>query len=307
MGEAIAKTKYSYSKIDCYEQCPFKFKLQYVDGHYYYSDSVATLFGSAIHKTEEDIANAIKAGEAICYAKLKNELIIKLMEIKHKFPREYLEADKTGKSYKEKADEYLTNGIYRLEKFMVAHPTYRIIGAEIPFKFDFNDDVYFYGYIDRAFEDTANGKYLIQDIKTWAKPKEQKDLTTPLQFVVYSLAIKNMFGVATDDISCEYDLPICDMSQKGGTAGYVNRGITKLNKLLGRIKNNDFEANPTPLCAWCNFSKTNENAPAEGKYLCPYFMHWTKDHKDFSKENEWYGLENHNAILEAYHRKYNIK
>ena len=101
-------------------------------------------------------------------------------------------------------------------------------------------------------------------------------------------------------------MPICDLTQKGGTAGYINRGITKLTKLFEGIKAKDFEPKPSPLCAWCNFSKTNEKAPEEGKYLCPYYSHWTKDNKDFSTENDWHGLDNHNAILEAYHKKYNI-
>ena len=306
MGEIIAKTKYSYSKIDTYEQCHFKFKLQYLDGHYYYSDNVATLFGSAIHKVEEDIANCIKEGKPIDYIELKNGLILKLAEIKHKFPKDYEELDKSMRTYSDKAKFYLEKGIYRLENFMKAHPTYEIVGAEIPFKFDFDDEFYFSGYIDRVFKDTATGKYLIQDIKSWAIPAEEEKLKTPLQFVVYSLAVKNMYGVTTDDITCEYDLPVCDLVQKGGTAGYINRGISKLTKLFEGIKANNFEPKPSPLCHWCNFCSHNENAPEEGKHLCPYFMHWTKENKDFSKENEWHGLENHQAILEAYHKKYNI-
>ena len=290
MGEIIAKTKYSYSKIDCYEQCHFKFKLQYLDGKYFYSDSVATLFGSAIHKVEEDIANCIREGKPIDYIALKNSLILKLSEIKHKFPKDYEELDKSMRTYSDKAKFYLEKGIYRLENFMKAHPTYEIVGAEIPFKFDFDDEFYFSGYIDRVFKDTATGKYLIQDIKSWAIPAEEDKLKTPLQFVVYSLAVKNMYGITTDDITCEYDLPVCDLVQKGGTAGYINRGIAKLKKLFGGIKANNFEPKPSPLCHWCNFCQTNPNAPEEGKYLCPYYMHWTKENKDFSKENEWHDL-----------------
>ena len=306
MGEIIAKTKYSYSKIDCYEQCHFKFKLQYIDEHYIKTDSVATLFGNAIHETEEEIANSIKAGKAIDYIGLKNGLVLKLAEIKHRFPKEYEDLDKSMRTYSDKAKFYLEKGIYRLENFMKTHPTYEIVGAEIHFAFDFNDEFYFDGYIDRVFRDTTTGKYLIQDIKTWAIPAENEKLITPLQFVVYSLAVKNMYKVSTDDITCEYDLPMCDLTQKGGTMGYVNRGISKLNKLFSSIKAKEFEPKPSPLCHWCQFCQTNENAPEEGKHLCPYYMHWTKEKKDFSKENDWHGLENHNAILEAYHKKYNI-
>ena len=304
MGEAIAKSKYSYSKIDTYEQCHFKFKLQYIDGNYFYSDSIATLFGSEIHEIEETIANNIKNKEAINYIALKNKLILKMAELKYKFPADFEALDKSMRTYQDKAKAYLEKGIYRLENFMKAHPTYEIVGAEIPFKFDFDDEFYFSGFIDRVFKDTATGKYIIQDIKTWAIPAEEEKLKTPLQFVVYSLAVKNMYGVTTDDITCEYDLPICDLVQKGGTAGYINRGISKLKKLFNSIKAKDFTPKPSPLCHWCNFCSHNENAPEEGKHLCPYFMHWTKENKDFSKENEWHGLENHQKVMEAYQKKY---
>ena len=43
----------SYSKLGVYEQCPFKFKLRYIDKHYVSSDSIATEFGTAAHQAEE--------------------------------------------------------------------------------------------------------------------------------------------------------------------------------------------------------------------------------------------------------------
>lgn len=296
--------KYSYSKLETYEGCPFKYFLKYIEKHNVFCENVATAFGKLIHATEESIANSIKAHEPINYVKLKNDFILKLQEIKHKYPTDFMALDKSDRTYQDKAYFYLETGIYRLENFMKAHPTYEVVGAEISFKFLFKDSVPFGGFIDRVFRDTATNKYIIQDIKTYAVPVEHDKLVTPLQFVVYALAAKELYGATADQIICQYDLPLCDLTQDAGTAGFVNRGINKISKLFGGIGDKDFAPKPTPLCHWCEFCSHNENAPWEVKLLCPYFSHWTKEVKDFSKENEWAGMENHAAILEAYHKKY---
>ena len=300
----MAKEKYSYSKLETYNDCPFRFKLKYIDKNFFFSPNLATEYGTLIHGIEEEIANLIKAGQPINYIELKNKLILKTAELAHKYPADYNALDKSNRTYGQKTTEYLESGIYRLENFMKEHPTYEIVGAEQKFSFDFNDKVFFEGYIDRIFRDTTTNEYLVQDIKTWAEPKEQKDLVTPLQFVTYTMAAKELYNVPAEQIKCQYDLPLCNLTQDAGTKGFLNRGHDKMEKLLTKIENNDYEPNPSPLCHWCEFCQSNPNAPEQGKMMCPYFMHWTKDKKDFSKENEWHGLENHKAVLEAYHQKY---
>ena len=59
--------KFSYSKLSVFEQCPFKYKLTYVDKHFINQPSIATDFGTLIHFIEETIANTIKEGKAINY------------------------------------------------------------------------------------------------------------------------------------------------------------------------------------------------------------------------------------------------
>ena len=294
---------YSYSKIDTYHQCPFKFKLRYVDGNYITGGSVATEVGTMIHAAEESIANAIKAGETINYADIKSQICMTAFEIQQKYPEDYLTADKTGKTYEDKVVAYLDKGIYALENYMKAHPTYEIVGAEIPFEFNYSDQYIFKGFIDRMFRDTATNTYIVQDIKTWAQPKESKDLATPLQFVVYTLAVKQMYNCSEENIKCQYYLPFCEVTQDAGTKGFIKRGLATLNKTFNRIKDNDFKPDPTPLCHWCEYCSTNKSASEESKYLCPYFMKWTKENKDFSKQTEWYGIEAHQVIQENYLRK----
>ena len=280
---------FSYSKIDTYEQCKFKFKLKYLDGHYLFSGSVATEFGTLIHKTEENIANFIRAGEAIDYPSLKNNIIVKMAEIESRYPADFSEKDKSDRTYKDKMYEYLDDKIYRLERFMKAHPTYEIVGTEQDFKVAYNDKYVFKGFIDRVIHDKATNRYLIQDIKTWPAPAEADELATPLQFVFYTMAVEDLYKCDKDHVSCEYDLPFCDGNQPAGSPGYMTRGMKKLEKLFGGIESGDWEPNPTPLCHWCEYNpmleKNKVNLDKAGPTACcPYFSLW--DHKGDSRYKE---------------------
>jgi len=305
--------KFSYSKLDTYKGCPFKFWLNYVQKNYAYSDSVATKFGTAIHETEEIIANLIKNGEEINYVQIKNNLIKKFTNIEHLFKDSYLTADnKSGRTYRQKAYEYLEQDIYNLEKFMKDHPTYKIIGTEQKFNFKFDDDHSFNGSIDRVFYDTATDRYIIQDIKSWAVPKDEDDLKTPLQMVVYTLAAKELWGCTEDQITCEYYLPLVNhgLIQQGGTKGYMTRGVKKINELFESIKNNDFKPKLSALCNYCAYCHTNPEADEKYKYLCPYYSLWNRETRDKFDRNKseytWEGLEKHEQIMEAFRKKYNV-
>ena len=297
----MMNNKMSYSKMDCYKQCGWKFLLQYIEGPYISTPGIALDVGILIHDTEEKIANFIKDGLPIDYVALKNNIIVKTMEIEHKFPKDFLEKDKTGRLYKEKIYEYLEKGIYRLETHMKEHPELEVIGAEIPFKYDLMDFT-FSGKIDRLFRNKITGEYICQDIKTWPKPADDKDVPTPLQFVVYTKAIKEMYGVLNEEISCAYDLPFCNMTQAVGTKGYMTRGMKKIKELLDGIKSEEYKPNPSPLCHWCTYCATNPNQPKDpnARKRCPYHSLWTKEKESYEVANKWKGMAKHKEILESY-------
>jgi hypothetical protein len=293
------QAKFSYSKVDTFAQCGFKYKLKYVDGFYVNTKAIALDVGNLIHGTEEDIANMIKAGEPIDYIRLKNNIIIKNYGLQHDFRKDYDEPDKVGRLYKDKIAGYLDSGIYRLEKYMKYQPDLEIVAAELPFDINYKG-WRFAGKIDRVLRNKATGKYIVQDIKTYPVEVEKEHLETPLQFVVYTLAMKEMFGVSEADISCAYDLPFCDVVQTAGTDGYMARGLKELDKLLEGIDKQDFKPNPTPLCHWCEYCATNPNQRPEGKNKCPYHSLWTKDNKVMTNASVWLGMEHHDTVLKNY-------
>jgi RecB family exonuclease len=309
--------KFSYSKISLYEQCPFRYKLVYKDKHYIHDDSIATDFGTLIHYIEELMAKKIVTEMKLDendYAELikltyeinletPSEKVYGANILREKYKNDWFVPDKTGRTYEDKLIEYLTKGIYRLRNFLIANPDYEIFGIEQEFSLSYNNYL-FQGFIDRIYRNVVTGELLIEDIKTWKEPAKKEDLTTPLQFVIYSLACQQLYNIPENQIKCAYELPLCDIKQDAGSKGFFKRGIKKLDNLLQKIESNNFEPNPSPLCHWCPFCKHVENQKEEAKNLCPYYSLWRPDNKVHnSVEFEWMGMENHEAILQEFINK----
>jgi len=304
----MSKEIFSYSKLGVFEQCRFKYKLNYIDKHFIHDDSLATDFGTLIHYIEETMARKIQNNEPLDSKELisllyniklesKYDKVYGVTTLKEKYPDEWNEKDKSDRTYQDKINFYINEGMFRLYDYLMRHPNLEIVGIEQEFNVEIEGYV-FHGFIDRVFRDKDTGEIFIEDIKTWPKPAEQKELTTPLQFVLYNLAAQELYNATPDMISCSYELPLCDMKQPAGTKGYMTRGINKLKKLLGELSEElEFKPSPSPLCHWCVYSKTYPKQPEEAKNLCPYFSHWKPDKKDFSVEYDWMGRVQHDAIL----------
>lgn len=270
--------RYSYSKISTYKQCKFKFKLKYKDKNFLFSANVATDFGNLIHETEEEIAKVLQSGQAVNYTWLKNRFILESRKIAHKYPTEFATKDKSDRTYLEKTYVYLENGIYRLERFLAAHPTYKIIGIEQKFEYNYDDVHSFNGSIDRAFLDESTGNIIIQDIKSWPVPAANSELKAPLQFTVYTMAASLLWNVPYDKISCEYDLPLCDTVQASLSDDIVAEGTAVLDKLFKGIGDDDYKPTVSALCHWCEYNPLTNPAILETKpdAVCPYFSTWQK-------------------------------
>lgn len=190
--------KFSYSKLSTFEQCPYKYKLVYVDKHFINQASIATDFGTLIHHLEETMANTLKANEQIDYNKIIDLLykgdtdkegnrIKGVDQLKQEYADDFITPDKNGRTYLEKVETYIDSGMCRLEDYMATNPNLEIIAAEEPFNLTYRGYV-FHGFIDRIFKDKVSGEYIIEDIKTYSAPLDKEHLVTPLQFVIYTKA-----------------------------------------------------------------------------------------------------------------------
>ena len=300
----MIQEKYSYSSIACFKQCPYKYKLIYIDHNFIPCPSIATDFGTLIHHIEEQIGKDLQEGLEPRYEDLIKEFDKNIEELCNKYPTEFYELDKSNRSYADKSEYYKREAIYRLQNRLKNNPNLKIVGLEKEFYLQFNEYV-FHGFIDRIFYDSLNDTYVIEDIKTYSKLMEKRDLKVHLQHVIYSLAIKGMFENDIN-IRCTYDLPVCDSIQDVDQR-YLQKGILELQDMFEEIKYSDFEPKPTPLCHWCLFSGTYPNQPDEAKGLCPYFSLWTKNNKNMRCNYYWQGVKKHQKILEQFKKDLDLK
>lgn len=306
--------KYSFSKLNTYDSCPYNFKLRYVDKHFVSEPSLAAQYGTLVHLIYQRIAESIMRGEEIPYEELKDTFVnINLPKRNHfdregdifgtkvlsqQFAAEWNDLNsKSGKSYRVKAVEFLDTGIYRLEDFMKENPELEIVGTEVSFEYIYRKYC-FYGFIDRLLRVKETNRYIIHDIKTKDHPFSDSELTTPLQFYVYTQALRDKYGKDIE-IECYYDLPTIGMLQKAGTKGFENRAKKKIDKILDAVEAEEFPPRPSPLCWWCSF-RAKDNQPEEAKGLCPYYSLWTPENKVYDVKNTWEGEESHQKIMSRF-------
>lgn len=293
---------FSYSRISTYRQCPFCYNLKYNEKRFYDKPTLATALGSLIHYIEERISLSLRDTGAPNYKLLKEMFyeinipkknkydlkgdIFGINILQERFHKEFFTpSEKTGLTYLEKTEKYVQN-LDRQEKFLLNNPNLEIYDVERAFGFVFND-YFIKGFIDRILYDKEKNEYIIHDIKTKDRLFSKEDTTTPLQFVVYSLALQNQLNLEAPPIQCFYDLVFLGEYQQAGTKGFITRGEKQLTKAFEGINNQDYHPSPSMLCYWCSFSGTNPNATEEGRFLCPYYSLWTPENKTFQTMNEW--------------------
>jgi RecB family exonuclease len=184
---------------------------------------------------------------------------------------------------KQKIEEF-KNNIHYLEE-MFQNSEWEPFKVEEPFCFKFKG-VTFKGFIDRIDRHKETGAFRVVDYKTKDVPFNDKDLTTPLQFVVYAMAIKEKYGEFPE--SFVYELPLVNISQNGGTKGFIARGEKKMTSILESISQEEYKPSPSPLCYYCPYCAQNPCATMPHNKLCKYYSLWTPTNKTF-EVNAKYG------------------
>lgn len=282
----------SYSRIDTLKQCPMRYKLKYVDKNYDDTTSLALSLGTLSHyifelkytpgqtMTLDEIWQGFLDGFEEECIKGWNDLI-------DEYGFEIYEVDeKTGNSVEDRVqimkDKFFNETI---------EDEWEVIGLEKEFIITFNNKAKIKGFIDRVDRNKITGEIRVVDYKTNKKPYDNKQLATPLQMYIYSLACYELYGQYPSE--CVYDMLFLDMKQVGGTKGYMSRGFTALNKLLDQIiwyqeiGAEHMSPKCSVLCYWCPYSKTNPNSDPFYNTLCEYHLNWKPTNRVFTKNKEW--------------------
>lgn len=283
------KDKLSYSRLDCFKSCEYKYKLKYINKNYTNDSSLALRIGTILHLgleykylkkyNNEEILELIYKG---CID--EGQEVIGLSKLKNEYPFEWEEEDKFGRTYDEKIELYKSRILEDIED------DWECIGCEVQFDILFENKSIIHGFIDRVDRHKVTGDMRVVDYKSSKKPYDKKDLATPLQMYVYALACKEIYGQFPSEFI--YDMVLIGEKQEAMTKGWEKRGHTALSKLIDKLivhnanNNINMTPKPSPLCHWCSYSETNPNA-TNGKGLCEYNLLWTPENKVWKKNKEW--------------------
>lgn len=281
----------SYSRLEVLTKCPYKFGIKYIDKNYPNTSSIALDLGLICHKVMELKYQGIETEKLLKY--LKNGFyeddkpligVDKIIEI---YGFEFYEKNvKTGTSYEDKLEMFIDK--FSNEK---CDDDWEVIGSEVDFKILFNDKCVIQGFIDRVDKNKNTGEIRVIDYKTNSKPYEKKDLATPIQMYIYSLACKEMYGEYP--VACIYDMLFLGIKQESCTKGYLDRGFKKLNSIVDsliwymEIGKEYMPPKSSPLCHFCEYCITNPNSDPWYNYLCEYYSLWTRENRTFKVNKEW--------------------
>jgi len=244
-------TVYSHSRLCTFEQCPYKYKLQYIDKvETEIPKSIEAFLGSCVHSVLEKLYEDLK------YQKQNSleDLIKYLHEIWKKdwdssiiIVKEEYGPD----NYIRMAEKFITDYYNRYHPFDQG----RTIALEdrILISLDSEDTYKLQGYIDRLVE-SSDGFYEIHDYKTNSRLPLPKYIESDRQLALYMIGVKKNYpdvkGVKLIWHFLAFDKEI-DSTRS-------NEELEELKKetieLIDRIESEErFEPNPSFLCDWCEY------------------------------------------------------
>lgn len=270
----------SYSQIETYLSCPYKWKLDYLLGQRKVGKAEALDLGTSVHKTLEEYFMGIKDGKEISIAEAQ-EILDYNMEVQ--------DIPFASKENKELAEEQhstmitgLASGNSNLAKFMkdkqvVACEKEFKFKVDLPFKVKFHDEIYesiyIIGSIDFIAKDDDGNLYVL-DFKSGKKLFEPKKLKTNLQLPIYSIIVHQIYGrlpVSTQYYFTRHDefqevMPLAADKESCQHVYYKNGKIKQEQRYVAQIYEElidifrkqytigEYKANPTALCSWCDHS-----------------------------------------------------
>jgi len=208
--------KISYSQYSVWANCPFAWKLKYVDGVRLDDASIHTVFGTAMHEViqewleqylyagKDNLAKSIDLSEP-----LKTKFITLFQEnttTDTKGNKVFLCDKKTLTDFYNQGCEILSYMQTHRHKIFPTKDTV-LAGIEYPIETEVRNGVTFVGFIDILTKNETTGKITIYDLKTsrsgWTK-YQKADPVKLNQILLYKKFIAEKFNVPLEDITTEF-------------------------------------------------------------------------------------------------------
>lgn len=266
---------YSHSRVTTFENCPYQYKLRYIDKKKpEIPTTIEAFMGDMVHQTLEDLYKRKKFKQRIAKTsliKFYRDLWKKNYSYDILIVREELDAE----NYKKMGEKFLSDYFDRMKPF----ESMTILGLETQDRMTLKDGNQWHVRIDKLGCDNK-GNYYVCDYKTNSRMKDQEEADEDRQLAMYSIWVKDKFKDAKSVKLIWHMLAF----NKDAISERTDKQLEKLqNEVIERIKEiesaKEFPTNVTGLCDYCGF-----------RGECPSFKHQAELEKiediEQFKENE---------------------
>ena len=257
----------SYSQYKTWVECPYRWKLKYIDGLDSFDQSIYTIFGTSIHRViqdwlEQDLYGGVAGACSMDLSEKFKSILIEEAAPHMKVVNE--SGEQTFLFSREELEEFYGQGLeiisYVQQNQEKLFPTkdVKLFAIEHELKADVNDHVYFIGYIDIVTHNEVTGEYFLYDLKTstrgWNKYMKQ-DKTKTDQLLLYKIFFAKELGVPDYKVHIGYLI----MKRQLYKSSYPNPRVTEFAPANGP---------PSLKRAWSGFNNfTDLVFSDEGSYI----------------------------------------
>lgn len=244
---------YSHSRISTFEQCPYKFKLRYIDKvQPEEADTIETFLGVRVHETLEKLyrdqlekkENTLE--DLICYLRTQWEDNYRdsIIIVKNHYSVE---------QYRSMAERYIQD--YYRTYYPFQQDKTLSVEHHFLISLDETEGYKVQGYIDRLAE-RKPGYYEIHDYKTNNRLPPPKYIQSNRQLALYALGAKDQYPNAKDIRLIWHFLAFNKKIESTRT----NEQLTQLKKDLIHLidiieQEENYLTRPSMLCNWCEFKQ----------------------------------------------------
>ncbi len=253
-------TAYSHSRISTFENCPYQYKLKYIDRiKVDVPTTIEAFMGNLVHKTLEKLYRDKKFRKNISESAL-------LKFYKDLWKREYsddiliVKANQglTANNYRKMGEKFIEDYYDRMKPF----DQLTILGIETQDRMTLPDGNQWHVRIDKLACDD-DGNYYVCDYKTNSRMKDQGEADEDRQLALYSIWVKNKFSDVKSVKLVWHMLAF----NKDAVSERTDEQLEKLQQdVCDKIKEiesaTEFPRNQTGLCNYCVY-----------KSICPSFKH----------------------------------
>jgi putative RecB family exonuclease len=240
---------YSHSRLSTFEQCPFKFKLRYIDKiKPAIERTIESHLGSAVHETLEWLYEQVMNKHIPTIDEIITDYAVRWQDT---YSKDTLIVKKqlTQKDYFNKGVQFLINYYTKNHPF-----NDNTLETEKKILIELNENYKLQGFIDRLVHNLEKDEYEIHDYKTANNLPLKEKIENDRQLALYSIAIKELFG---DDKKVILVWHYLAHNQKI-ISRRTNQQLANLKKetiyLIEKIESTEnFPSKKSILCNWCEY------------------------------------------------------